>query len=93
MGKKPAPSQLDVTSGNNLDLMRDGDQPFIFNINFSRKKFTLVVHDTANPNQHWTTLQPDVVVLAFDISNRETLVGLKGVSMVIFIDHYVMKCK
>ncbi|KAJ5227833.1 hypothetical protein N7489_008541 [Penicillium chrysogenum] len=60
-----------------LGLLRDGDQPFIYDIRFSKKTFTLELYDTSNPNQHWTTLQPDVVVLAFDISNRETLVGLK----------------
>lgn len=64
-----------------LGLLRDGDQPFIYDIRFSKKTFTLELYDTSNPNQHWTTLQPDVVVLAFDISNRETLVGLKEVSV------------
>ncbi len=63
-----------------IELLRDADQPFVYEINFSKKSFTLEVYDTENPNQHWTTLQPDVVLLAFDISNRRTLDGLKGVS-------------
>ncbi|KAJ5155021.1 Small GTPase superfamily Rho type [Penicillium coprophilum] len=41
------------------------------------EKFTLELYDTSNPNQHWTNLRPDVVVMAFDISNRDTLDGLK----------------
>ncbi|EAW21238.1 putative Rho-like small GTPase [Aspergillus fischeri NRRL 181] len=60
-----------------LDLLRDSDQPFLFDIRFSKKSFTLELYDTASPNQHWSTLKPDVVLLAFDISNRETLDGLK----------------
>ncbi|KAL4980763.1 P-loop containing nucleoside triphosphate hydrolase protein [Aspergillus desertorum] len=61
-----------------MDLLRDSDQPFVYEIKFSKKLFTLEIYDTASPNQHWTTLRPDVVLLAFDISNRATLDGLKG---------------
>ncbi|KAL2794461.1 P-loop containing nucleoside triphosphate hydrolase protein [Aspergillus keveii] len=64
-------------SNDQKDLLRDSDQPFVYDINFSKKSFTLEIYDTASPNQHWTTLRPDVVLLAFDISNRETLDGLK----------------
>ncbi|PKX88582.1 putative Rho-like small GTPase [Aspergillus novofumigatus IBT 16806] len=60
-----------------LDLLRDSDQPVLFDIRFSKKSFTLELYDTASPNQHWSTLKPDVVLLAFDISNRETLDGVK----------------
>jgi hypothetical protein len=66
-----------------MDLLRDSDQPFVYDINFSKKSFTLEIYDTASPNQHWTALRPDVVLLAFDISNRETLDGLKRVSPII----------
>ncbi|PYI21268.1 Rho-like small GTPase [Aspergillus japonicus CBS 114.51] len=58
--------------------LRDSDQPFLYDIRFSKKSFTLEIFDTASPNQHWSTLRPDVVLLAFDISNRETLNGLRG---------------
>lgn len=67
------------TSNGDTELLRDSNQPFIYDIRFSKKKFTLELYDTSNPNQHWSTLQPNVVVLAFDISNRETLAGLSGV--------------
>jgi hypothetical protein len=70
-------------SNDQKDLLRDSDQPFVYDINFSKKSFTLEIYDTASPNQHWTTLRPDVVLLAFDISNRETLDGLKRVSPII----------
>ncbi|KAL4779873.1 P-loop containing nucleoside triphosphate hydrolase protein [Aspergillus varians] len=60
-----------------IELLHDGDQPFVYEINFSKKSFTLEVYDTASPDPHWTMLRPDVVLLAFDISNRETLAGLQ----------------
>lgn len=66
--------------GGPSELLHDGDQPFIYDIRFSKKWFILEFYDTASPNQHWSTLKPDVVVLAFDISNRKTLDGLKQVS-------------
>ncbi|KAJ5749268.1 uncharacterized protein N7511_010964 [Penicillium nucicola] len=74
----PSPPGQPGASANALELLRDSDQPFIYDIRFSRKTFTLELYDTSNPNQHWSTLKPDLVVLAFDISNRETLDGLKA---------------
>ncbi|KAE8380983.1 P-loop containing nucleoside triphosphate hydrolase protein [Aspergillus bertholletiae] len=68
-------------SGNDLhdqpELLRDSDQPFVYDIRFSKKSFSLEVYDTACPNQHWSTLKPDVVLLAFDISRRDTLSNLR----------------
>lgn len=78
----PMPSQPGATPDTQFEILRDSDQPFIYDIRFSKKKFTLELYDTSNPNQHWTSLHPNVVVLAFDISNRETLDGLRGVSIV-----------
>ncbi|KAJ5174576.1 uncharacterized protein N7482_000453 [Penicillium canariense] len=77
-GKRPIPSQGSTPPDTHFDILRDSDQPFIYDIRFSKRKFTLELYDTSNPNQHWTSLHPDVVVIAFDISNRETLAGLKG---------------
>ncbi|OQE38436.1 hypothetical protein PENCOP_c008G05437 [Penicillium coprophilum] len=74
---RTSPSGRPNTDHSTLEVLRDGDQPFIYDIRFSKKKFTLELYDTSNPNQHWTNLRPDVVVMAFDISNRDTLDGLK----------------
>lgn len=76
----PAPSARTANEANGIVPLRDSDQPFIYDIRFSRRSFTLEFYDTTNPNQHWTMLQPDIVVLAFDISSRETLAGLRVVS-------------
>lgn len=81
-GPNPSKGQPPISTqpGNGIDILRDSDQPFLYDIRFSKKAFTLELYDTASPNQHWSTLRPDVVLLAFDISNRETLAGLKNVS-------------
>jgi hypothetical protein len=79
---KSGRSSLSAQPGSALHTivpLRDEDQPFIYDIRFSRRKFTLELYDTANPNQHWSSLRPDVVVLAYDISNRNTLDGLTAV--------------
>ncbi|KAJ5792710.1 uncharacterized protein N7503_008688 [Penicillium pulvis] len=75
-GKKLEPSQPSTTDSAS-ETLRDSDQPFTYDIRFSKKAFTLELYDTACPNQHWSTLRPDVVIIAFDISNRDTLTGLK----------------
>ncbi|KAJ5888570.1 hypothetical protein N7495_008611 [Penicillium taxi] len=75
-GKKPTVPQPDA--GNNIDILKDSDQPFLYDIRFSKKSFTLEIYDTSSPSKHWSTLCPDIVILAFDISNRETLTGLKA---------------
>ncbi|KAF7625664.1 putative Rho-like small GTPase [Aspergillus flavus] len=64
-------------SHSQAEPLRDSDQPFLYDIRFSKKSFSLELYDTACPNQHWSTLKPDVVLLAFDISNRDTLTNLK----------------
>lgn len=79
-GKKLEPSQPSTTDSAS-ETLRDSDQPFTYDIRFSKKAFTLELYDTACPNQHWSTLRPDVVIIAFDISNRETLTGLKEVCL------------
>lgn len=67
-----------------LQLLADCNQPFIYEVRFSRKKSTLKLelefYDTASPDRHWSALQPDVVLLAFDVSDRsrDALAGLKG---------------
>ncbi|QMW31199.1 hypothetical protein G4B84_006580 [Aspergillus flavus NRRL3357] len=71
-------------SHSQAEPLRDSDQPFLYDIRFSKKSFSLELYDTACPNQHWSTLKPDVVLLAFDISNRDTLTNLKTVSLHIY---------
>ncbi|KAJ5135257.1 uncharacterized protein N7515_004535 [Penicillium bovifimosum] len=74
---RQSPSGQPQIGPNSLEVLRDSDQPFIYDIRFSKKTFTLELYDTSNPNQHWSTLRPDLAVIAFDISNRDTLAGLR----------------
>ncbi|KIW02587.1 uncharacterized protein PV09_06037 [Verruconis gallopava] len=59
-----------------LPALRDFDQPFVFNVKMYNRPYRFEFYDTASP-QNYTLIQPDVLVLCFDISNRKTLYSLK----------------
>ncbi|KAK2789647.1 hypothetical protein FQN52_005986 [Onygenales sp. PD_12] len=63
-----------------VPVLRDLDQPFIYNVRLHRRPYRLEFYDTSYTHQHWTLLQPDFVILAFDLTSREGLERLKGVS-------------
>lgn len=60
-----------------LPKLRDSDQPFIFDIKMYNRPYRFEFSDTASP-LNYTLLKPDVLVLCFDVSRRETLYSLKG---------------
>jgi len=69
------------TSGNEkpiLQTLQDSNQPFEFTINRGPTKFHIHFYDTASSDEHWMRIQPQIVILAYDISNRETISGLKS---------------
>ncbi|KFZ06349.1 hypothetical protein V501_07509 [Pseudogymnoascus sp. VKM F-4519 (FW-2642)] len=49
--------------------LRDGDQPFVYDIKFCNRPFRFQLYDTASP-VNWKLLHPDVVVLCFDWINE-----------------------
>lgn len=57
-------------------LLRDMDQPFVFNIDLRDKKYRLEFSDTSSPD-NWRLLDPDVIVLCYDISQRLSLINMK----------------
>lgn len=68
-----------LSAGENVNpvpLLRDIDQPFIFNVNLSGMRFRLEFQDTSSP-ENWRVLDPDVVVVCFDISQRLSLLNTK----------------
>ena len=67
-------------SGASVGIEQDSDLPYSYDIRFSKKSFTLEVYEPGYPSDRWASLQPDVAIMAFDISNRDTLTGLKSVS-------------
>ncbi|KAL1650751.1 hypothetical protein SLS58_000869 [Diplodia intermedia] len=59
-----------------LPVLRDLDQPFSFNIRLYAKHYRYEFFDTASPT-NYTLLEPDFIILAYDISRRDTLNSLK----------------
>ncbi|KAI9807168.1 MAG: hypothetical protein M1825_005886 [Sarcosagium campestre] len=57
-------------------FLSDLDQPFIYDIRYYNREFRFEFSDTAAPD-NYTLLRPNVVVLCFDISNKETLENAK----------------
>lgn len=61
---------------NPIPALRDIDQPFIFEIKFGKDQFRFELYDTSSPD-NWKLLDPDVVVICYDISNRLSLINMK----------------
>ena len=57
-----------------ITLLRDEDQPFVYDVKFFNKPYRFELCDTASPT-NWKLLRPDVVVICFDISQRLTLIN------------------
>jgi Ras family protein A len=52
------------------------DQPFIFEIKSGRKQFRFEFSDTSSPD-NWRTLEPNAIVLCYDISQRLSLINMQ----------------
>ncbi|KAI1266162.1 P-loop containing nucleoside triphosphate hydrolase protein [Xylariaceae sp. FL1019] len=59
-----------------ITILRDIDQPFIFEIRNRKGKYRLEFYDTASP-ENWRLLEPDVVLMCYDISRRSSLVNME----------------
>ncbi|KAF2186255.1 P-loop containing nucleoside triphosphate hydrolase protein [Zopfia rhizophila CBS 207.26] len=59
-----------------LPVLRDMDQPFVFDIKLYNRPYTLHFYDTASPT-NYTLLRPSFIILAYDISRRDTLYSLR----------------
>ncbi len=59
-------------------LLKDGDQPFVFDITFFNRPYRFEFFDTSSP-ENWALLQPDVIVLCYDISSRLSLINAQRV--------------
>ncbi|VUC34774.1 unnamed protein product [Clonostachys rosea] len=63
-------------SVNPIPLLRDIDQPFIFEIKLSGAEYRLEFYDTSSP-ENWRTLDPDIVTICYDISQRMSMINMK----------------
>ncbi|KAI0162717.1 P-loop containing nucleoside triphosphate hydrolase protein [Pestalotiopsis sp. NC0098] len=62
----------------NVDLLRDMDQPFIFEARNKRGGYRLEFYDTSSP-ENWRLLEPDMVIICYDISQRLSLINMQRV--------------
>ncbi|KAJ4422836.1 hypothetical protein N0V82_002492 [Gnomoniopsis sp. IMI 355080] len=67
-----------LTGKSQITLLRDIDQPFIFEISFGRRRYRLEFYDTSSPDS-WRLLRPDLVLLCYDISQRLSLIHLQRI--------------
>ncbi|OLN92104.1 GTP-binding protein rho2-like protein 1 [Colletotrichum chlorophyti] len=78
-GKTSFLSRLSAGEGTGpIRLLRNIDQPFIFEIKLSGKSHRLEFYDTNSP-ENWRLLEPDIVILCYDISQRLSLINLRRV--------------
>ncbi|KAK3397292.1 P-loop containing nucleoside triphosphate hydrolase protein [Sordaria brevicollis] len=61
-----------------ITLLRDLDQPFIFDIRTRRGEYRFEFYDTSSP-ESWRLLRPDLIILCYDISQRLSLINLQRV--------------
>ncbi|KAI0393535.1 P-loop containing nucleoside triphosphate hydrolase protein [Xylariaceae sp. FL0594] len=61
-----------------ITMLRDIDQPFVFEIRNRRRAYRLEFYDTDCP-EDWRLLQPDVILICYDISQRLSLINMERV--------------
>ncbi|KAG9231071.1 P-loop containing nucleoside triphosphate hydrolase protein [Amylocarpus encephaloides] len=66
------------TKDKGIPLLHDEEQPFIFEIKFGDSPFRFQFYDTASPNS-WQLLNPNVVILCYDISSRLSLIDVQRI--------------
>lgn len=67
-----------LTGTQPISLLRDIDQPFNFEVSFGKRRYRLEFYDTSSPDS-WRLLQPDLVLVCYDISQRLSLINLKRI--------------
>ncbi|KAM0188074.1 hypothetical protein ACHAPA_011275 [Fusarium lateritium] len=76
-GKTTFLSRLSAGEGvNPIPMLRDIDQPYIFGIKTGNNRFQFEFYDTSCPD-NWRTLDPDAVVICFDINQRLSLINMQ----------------
>jgi hypothetical protein len=59
-----------------ITLLRDIDQPFIFEARNRAGAYRLEFYDTSSP-ENWRLLEPDVIIICYDISQRLSLINMQ----------------
>lgn len=77
MSRRPLSRRLSAGEGTGpITLLRDIDQPFIFEIKLGQNPYRLEFYDTNSP-ENWKLLDPDIVILCYDISQRLSLINMR----------------
>jgi Ras homolog gene family, member A len=84
MNRRISKGSTSHSSKEPISLLRDNDQPFIFDISFFNRPYRFQFYDTASP-ENWTLLQPDVIVLCYDLSSRLSLINIQRVVCSLFL--------
>ncbi|KAK0674645.1 putative GTP-binding protein [Cercophora samala] len=61
-----------------ITMLRDMDQPFVFDIRARKGQYRFEFYDTSSP-ESWKLLRPDLVIICYDISQRLSLINLQRV--------------
>ncbi|KAI4870619.1 P-loop containing nucleoside triphosphate hydrolase protein [Hypoxylon rubiginosum] len=61
-----------------ITLLRDINQPFIFEIRNRKRTYRLEFYDTSCP-EDWHLLEPNLVLICYDISQRSSLLNMQRV--------------
>ncbi|KAI2632104.1 P-loop containing nucleoside triphosphate hydrolase protein [Hypoxylon sp. NC1633] len=61
-----------------ITLLRDIDQPFIFELQNRKRRYRLEFYDTSSP-EDWRLLEPDLILICYDISQRLSLINMQRV--------------
>lgn len=78
MTRRISQGHSNLTGTRPITLLRDMNQPFIFEISFGRRRYRLEFYDTSSP-ESWRLLQPDLVLICYDISQRLSLINLQRI--------------
>ncbi|KAK3387107.1 P-loop containing nucleoside triphosphate hydrolase protein [Podospora didyma] len=61
-----------------ITLLRDLDQPFVFEVRARKGLYRFEFYDTSSP-ETWKLLKPDLIVVCYSISQRLSLINLQRV--------------
>jgi hypothetical protein len=61
-----------------MTLLRDLDQPFVFELRGRVATYRLEFSDTSSP-ENWQLLRPDIVIICYDISQRLSLINMQRI--------------
>ena len=72
LSQGPSSLSRPVTPANPLPILRDFDQPFVYQIRMYNRPYRFEFYDTSSPD-NYTLLRPSVILICYDVCDRRTL--------------------